>query len=102
MSAPADKQVLIDYWTIKCKQMLQDRNNLDEDDRIYVVEKTASLKDERLKNCIVELVGWGTDDRAALETFCAIALEVMADSTPSRLREAARRVEMRYLNREVT
>jgi len=43
------------------------------------------------------LIGWGDDERAELETFCAIALEVMKQASPSKLREAALRVELRFL-----
>ena len=100
MTAVHDKQVLIDHWVAKCKQLLQDRANLDRDDFEYVVGKVSVMKDARLQGCITELIGWGDVERVELETFCAIAIELMKDATPSRVREAARRVELRYLLRE--
>jgi hypothetical protein len=94
------QNVVISHWTSKCREILQDRKNLPRDDLEYVVETIAKLKDERLKACVAELIGWGDDERAELETFCAIALEVMKMSSPSRLREAALRVELRYLTKD--
>lgn len=100
MSAKHDKEELILFWTKRCVELLQLRNNLDRDDLEYLAEKTAKIKDERLQECIATLIGWGDDERDELETFCAIALELMKDATPSRIREAARRVELRYLLKE--
>lgn len=91
---------IVNYWTNRCKELLQDRNNLSRDDLEYMMIAVSKLKDERLKSCIAELVGWGDDERAELETFCAIALECFKLSSPARLREAARIVEMRYLIKE--
>ena len=88
---------LVNYWTGRCVELLQDRKALQRDDLEYVVQQVAKLKDERLQACIAELIGWGDEERAELETFCAIALEVMKVSSPGRLREAAQRVELRYL-----
>lgn len=87
---------VIMFWTERCRSLLQERNNLTRDDLEYVAAKVASLRDERLKTCVAELIGWGDEERAELETFCAIALEVMQQATPSKLREAALRVELRY------
>ena len=85
------------YWTQRCLEILQERQSLSRDDLEYTVQTISRLKDERLKSCIAELIGWGDDERAELETFCAIALEAFKLSSPARLREAAMRVEMRYL-----
>lgn len=62
---------------------------------------TAKLKDQRLSGCIAELIGWSDDDRAELETFCAIALEVMRTASSSKVREASRLVEIRCLMKDV-
>ena len=64
------------------------------------MEKAAQMKDARLQACIATLIGWGDDDRAQLETFCAIALEVMGMCSPSKLREATLRIELKYYMRE--
>ena len=88
------------FWTQRCRELLQERNNLTHDDLEYVAVTVSKLKDERLKTCIADLIGWGDDERAEMETFCAIALEAMKLSSPSRLREAALRVELRYLMKE--
>ena len=90
------QQAVVAFWTQRCLELLQDRNNLSREDLEYAAEKAATLKDERLAHCIATLIGWGDDERAELETFCAIALEAMKISSPSRLREAALRVELRY------
>jgi hypothetical protein len=94
------QDAVVTFWTQRCRELLQERNNLKQDDLEYVVETLAKLKDERLKSCVAELIGWGDDERAEMETFCAIALEVMKLSSPARLREAALRVELRYLLKE--
>ena len=91
------QEALAMYWTQRCLEILQEMKNLSRDDLEYTVQTISKLKDERLKSCIAELIGWGDDERAELETFCAIALEAFKLSSPARLREAAMRVEMRYL-----
>jgi hypothetical protein len=101
MSAKEESKELVRYWTVKSRELLQVRGALPRDDLEYLMEKAAALRDERLQSCIAHLVGWGDDDRAEMETFVAIALEVMGQSTPSRLREAARRVELRYYMRAI-
>lgn len=100
LSAPEFKESVVAFWTERCRSLLQERNNLSRDDLEYTVQAIAKLKDERLKACVAELIGWGDDERAELETFCAISLEVMKQTTPSKLREAALRVELRALMRE--
>lgn len=41
------------------------------------------------------------DASPELQTFCAIAIELMKSATPSRLRDAARLVEMRHMIKEL-
>ena len=100
MAAKDYQRELVNHWTIKCRDLLQTRSNLTREDLEYLVEKTSALKDERLKECVATLIGWGDDERAELETFCAIALEAMKLSSPYKLREAARNVEIRYLSKK--
>lgn len=97
MNAIEHKEKLIVYWNNKIRELLQDRNNLKRDDLEYLVSKIEHFKDDRLKQCVTTLIGWGDDERTELETFCAVALELMEDARPSRIREAHRRVETRYL-----
>lgn len=80
----------------RMRELLHQRATLPHEDLEYVVETVAKLKDERLKACIAELIGWGDDERAELETFVAIAIEVMKKANVSKLREAAMTVELRY------
>lgn len=40
------------------------------------------------------------DASPELQTFCAISIELMRTATPSRLRDAARLVEMRHITKE--
>lgn len=77
-------------------ELLRQRAALPREELEYVVEQIARLKDERLKAGIADLIGWGDDDRAELETFIAIAIEVMKRTNISKLRECARIVELRY------
>lgn len=85
------------YWTQRCHELLQQRGTIPREDLEYLAEQASKFKNERLKQSIADLIGWGDDERAELETFCVIALEVMKSASPSRLREAALRVELRFL-----
>lgn len=81
--------------SVRMRELLQQRAALPREDLEYVVETIAKLKDERLKACVAELIGWGDDERAELETFVAIALEVMKKTNISKLRSAATVVGVR-------
>lgn len=85
----------------RMKHLVQQRATLDREDLEYVVERVAKMKDARLQECIAELIGWGDDKRAEIETFIAIAIEVMKRTNVSKLRECARIVELRYLAKEL-
>jgi hypothetical protein len=85
----------------RMKEIIQNRAALNRDDLEYVVERVAKLKDERLQQCVAELIGWGDDERAELETFIAVAIEVMKRTNVSKLRECARIVELRFLAGEL-
>jgi DNA polymerase/3'-5' exonuclease PolX len=78
-------------------QLLQQRAAIPRDDLEYLVEHTAKLKDARLQAAVAGLIGWGDEERAEIETFVAIAIEVIKKTSVSRLREAAQTVELRYL-----
>lgn len=91
---------VVTYWTQRCRELLHERATLPREELEYLAEQASKFKNERLRECIAGLIGWGDDERAELETFCAIALEVMKQASPSKLREAALRVELRYLLNE--
>lgn len=93
--------ITVDQIAGRMIELVQQRHSLGRDDLEYVVETVAKLKDERLKACIAELIGWGDDERAELETFVAIAIEVMRRTNVSKLRECARTVELRYLAKQL-
>lgn len=80
--------------------LLRQRAALPREDLEYLVDKVAGLRDSRLQQCVAELVGWGDEERAELETFIAIAIEVMRHTRVTNLREAARTVELRYMLKE--
>jgi len=85
----------------RMRELVQQRATLPREDLEYVVETVAKLKDKRLQACVAELIGWGDEERAEIETFVAIAIEVMKRTNVSKLREAARVVELRYLVKEL-
>lgn len=95
------KHTTINEVAARMRELVQLRGGLPREDLEYVVTAASKLKDERLRSCIAHLIGWGDDERAELETFVAIAIEVMRKTNPSRLREAARIVELRYLSKEL-
>jgi hypothetical protein len=82
-------------------ELLRLRAAVSRDDLEYLVERVSRLKDERLQAAVAGLIGWGDAERAEIETFVAIAIEVMRHTSVTRLREAARTVELRYLAREM-
>lgn len=89
-----------DAMSTRMVELLHQRATLPREDLEYVVEAIAKLKDERLKNCIAELIGWGDEERAEIESFIAVAIEVMRKTNPSKLRDATRIVELRYLMKD--
>lgn len=96
MAAKSEQAAMVAFWTQRLAEILQMRNNLNEHGTEYLMEKVGAMRDDKLKACVAALIGWGDDERAELETFCSVALELMKDITPSRLREATKRVELRH------
>jgi hypothetical protein len=96
MSAIAYQHQLVDFHNSRAKALLQGVGSLPRDDLEYLAKSVGKMKDQRLISCVAELIKWGDDERAELETMIAIGIEAMKLCSPSRLREAARRVEMRY------
>ncbi len=90
----------VDQQERRMTELLRQRAALDRDDLEYLAERAAKLKDERMQRCIAELIGWGDDERAESETVIAIALHIMRRTNVSKLRDAARVVELRYYARE--
>lgn len=87
---------LLVYYTNRSTAIMRGRGNLTREDLEYVVQAAAKLKDKRLQECIAELIAWGDDERSELETLLAIGFEAMKLCSPSRLREAAMRVSLKY------
>lgn len=79
--------------------LLRERAALSQDDLEYLVQAVDRLRDERLKACVAELIGWGDEERAEIETFVAIAIEVLKTTNTSKIREAARLVNLKMLMR---
>ena len=86
---------------VRMTQLLQQRAAIPREDLEYLVEHVARLKDQRLQAAVAGLIGWGDEERAEIETFVAIAIEVMKKTNVSKLREAAQTVELRYLTKDV-
>jgi len=80
----------------RMQQLLRERAALPREELEYLAGALAKLKDERLKSCVAELIGWGDEERAEIETFVAIAIEVMKRTNVSKLRECAQIVEIRH------
>lgn len=87
---------LLAYYTNRSTAIMRGRGNLTRKDLEYVAQAAEKLKDKRLQECIAELIGWGDDERSELETLLAIGFEAMKLCSPSRLREAAMRVSLKY------
>lgn len=84
----------------RMRELLHQRAAVPREELEYLVERVAKLKDERMQAAIAGLIGWGDEERAEIETFVAIAIEVMKRTNVSKLREAAQIVELRYLMKE--
>ena len=91
----------VEEQTRRMRELLQMRAALPQEDLEYLVEKVERMKDERLKSCVAALIGWGDDERAEVETFVAIAIEVMRRTNVGKLRECARIVEMKFYMKEM-
>lgn len=87
---------LLVYYTNRSTAIVRGRGNLPREDLEYVVQAAAKLKDKRLQEGVAELIGWGDEERSELETLLAIGFEAMKLCSPSRLREAAMRVSLKY------
>lgn len=87
---------LLAYYSNRTTVLMRSRGNLPREDLEYVVQAAAKLKDKRLQEGIAELIGWGDEERSELETLLAIGFEAMKLCSPSRLREAAMRVSLKY------
>jgi hypothetical protein len=96
MGALGTKDEMVQFWNNRTVELLQMRR-LPEDELAYLLTKVETMKDERLKNAIAGLIGWGDQEEADMQTFCAIALQLMADSRPSVIREASRKIEIRAI-----
>ena len=81
-------------------RMLRERASLPPDELEYVVGAVSKLKDERLKAGVAELIGWGDDERAELETLFAVAIEVLKTTNLTKIRRAVQTVELRYYMRD--
>lgn len=92
---------LIKHYSVRATWLVHCKGNLERDDLEYLIEVGSKLKDQRLKDCIVGLVGWGDDERAELETLLALGFEAMRLCSPSRLREAATRVGLKYYMKDI-
>lgn len=88
--------VFLAHMSNRMYDLIRLRGNVEHDDLEYLAERMDKLKDERLKSIVAELIGWGDDERAELETFIAISLEVMRNTNISKIRAAARIVELRH------
>jgi hypothetical protein len=98
---PKPDATFVKTQAVRMRELLQERRDLPREDLEYLVEHIGALKDERLKSCVASLIGWGDDDRAEVETFVAIALEVMGKTTITRIRQAAMTVQLRQLERDL-
>jgi hypothetical protein len=87
---------LLTYYTNRSTAITRGRGNLSREDLEYAAQAAEKLKDKRMQECIAEMVGWGDDERSELETLLAIGFEAMKLCSPSRLREAAMRVSLKY------
>lgn len=56
---------------------------------------------ELIEHYADQLPEWTENTNSELQTFCAIAIELMKSATPSKLRDAARLVEMRNITKEL-
>jgi hypothetical protein len=90
-----------EFWASRCVELLQTRSNVPQKDIEYLAEAVEKLRDERLKSIVAALIGWGDDERAELETFCAIAIEVLRKANLSKIQDAQSMVELRFFTRDL-
>ena len=62
----------------------------------------TKYQQEKINECAEMLLrDLPQDASPELQTFCAIAVELMRSASPSKLRDAARLVEMRHMTKEL-
>lgn len=93
----SDKKEFAQMMGSRMTELLHGRGNLNQDDLEYVVNRLEKMKDTRLKECIGSLIGWGDEERAEIETTFAVLLEIAKNSNPSKIHNAVKMVEIRFL-----
>jgi len=83
-------------------RLLRERAAIPREELEYLAVAVDKLKDDRLKSAVAGLIGWSDDDRAEIETFFAVAIEVMKETNLTKIRKAVQTVEIRYLIKDAT
>lgn len=78
---------LAKVWRQRLTELLMVRACVSDDDLVYLIDKTNKLNDEKLKDIIGNLIGWGSDEREEIQSICAIMLRVVEKSTAAKVRE---------------
>lgn len=78
------------------KEALHGRGNLTPEDEKYVVDNLDNITDQRLKECVGQLLGWDDVQKGKIETAMSIFIELCKLSSASKLSMAARNAEVRY------
>lgn len=94
---PTSLHGLANHLSARCKELLVSKGDLSHNEKTYLFDKLEYMKDEKLKGIIIDLIGWGDDERAELETMFSVLLEVMRRATPEMIQSAAQMVEFRTL-----
>lgn len=92
----ANKSHIIAQIAKELKETLRGRGNLTPEDEKYVVENLDSITDQRLKECVGQLLGWDDVQRGKLETAMSIFIELCKISSASKLATAAKNAEVRF------
>lgn len=92
----ANKSFVIAQIEKDVKEALRGKGNLTPEDEAYVIQQLDSITDQRLKECIGQLLGWDEEQRAKLETAMAVFFSLLKMSPAKRIIAAAQVVEVSF------
>lgn len=98
----ANKSQIIAQIANELRETLRGRGNLTPEDEKYVVDNLDSIADQRLKECVGQLLGWDEEQRSKIETAVSIFIELCKLSSARKLVTAAKNAEVRFYMHYIT
>lgn len=97
----ANKSFFIAELSRELKEALHGKGNLTPEDDAYVTEQLDNITDQRLKECVGQLLGWDEEQRARIETAMSVFIELLKMSPAKRIIAAAQKAEVKFHLRHI-